>query len=105
MESITMLGIALFSFYLIVACLIVYWLRMPHSQKWWIKIITQSPACTYYFGPFDSRQEAQVNQNDYLQDLQAEAAQVTSTQILQQSPPQQLTVCEDESEFSGVRAY
>jgi len=42
------------------------------NQKWWIKVDTKIPVCTYYFGPFESIAEAESNQVDYLQDLQQE---------------------------------
>ena len=28
------------------------------GKAWWIEIKTNQPACTYYFGPFDSELEA-----------------------------------------------
>ena len=30
----------------------------PAPIPWWIEIHTQLPVCTYYFGPFDTEQEA-----------------------------------------------
>jgi hypothetical protein len=64
------------------------------NQKWWIKVDTKVPICTYYFGPFESMQEAESNQIDYLQDLQAEGAEGISY-IIEKCSPKQLTIAED----------
>ena len=41
---------------------------------WWIQAITSEPKCIYFFGPFDDANEAKLNQNGYVQDLQSEGA-------------------------------
>ena len=64
----------------------------PPSLPWWIEIHTNSPHCTYYFGPFDSAFEAQDLQTGYLEDLRQEQAQILTAQIKQCQPPQ-LTIC------------
>ena len=64
------------------------------NLQWWIKVDTQIPVCTYYFGPFDSMQEAESNHQDYLQDLQAEGAEGISS-VIQKCSPKQLTIAED----------
>ena len=64
------------------------------NQKWWIKVDTKIPVCTYYFGPFESMTEAESNQIDYLQDLQAEGAEGISY-VIQKCSPKQLTIAED----------
>lgn len=28
------------------------------GKSWWVEIKTSQPACTYYFGPFDTEDEA-----------------------------------------------
>lgn len=86
-----MLGIFLFFIYLVIVCLTIYYARSPKRLKWWVKIVTQYPYCTYYFGPFDSAQEARLNHTAYLQDIQEEGAQGISVQI-EQGQPQQLTI-------------
>ena len=65
------------------------------NSKWWIKIDTQIPVCTYYFGPFESMTEAESNQVDYLQDLQAEGAEGISY-VIEKCSPKQLTITEDD---------
>jgi hypothetical protein len=44
------------------------------NNHWWIKINTAKPSCTYYFGPFDSKQEAKTHQPGYVEDLVREKA-------------------------------
>ena len=64
------------------------------TLKWWIKVDTKVPICTYYFGPFESMTEAESNQVDYLQDLQAEGAEGISY-VIEKCSPKQLTISED----------
>lgn len=57
---------------------------------WWLEIITTKPRCLYYFGPFDSMEEAKTHQAGYIEDLQAEGSLGISIQI-KQCQPQNLT--------------
>ena len=65
------------------------------KQPWWIKVETLIPACTYYFGPFDSEQEAKLLQLGYIEDLVREGAQDIAVDI-KRVQPKQLTVYECE---------
>jgi hypothetical protein len=66
------------------------------GQQWWLEIKTAEPACTYYFGPFDIEQEAQIQQKGYIEDLQQEGSKVLSAKaVALDTPPQQLTVYEE----------
>lgn len=85
-----MFSVVLFLVYLVFISLIFF-----QQQKWWIKIDTQSPSCTYYFGPFDSQEEARSHYQDYLLDLQMEGAEGI-TYSIEQSRPQQLTIGAEE---------
>ncbi|MEE3718933.1 DUF1816 domain-containing protein [Tumidithrix elongata RA019] len=58
---------------------------------WWVKIITASPICIYYFGPFISDREARNLQGGYIEDLIHEGATVTNLEI-KCCQPSQLTV-------------
>ena len=64
----------------------------PVDQKrdsilpWWVKILSTHPYCVYYFGPFNSQQEAEANQNGYIQDLEGEGNQGITVEILQAEP-------------------
>ncbi|MFH7244155.1 MAG: DUF1816 domain-containing protein [Spirulina sp.] len=64
------------------------------QQPWWVKIHTQNPTYTYYFGPFDGKAEAMVAQAGYVEDLEQENAQNIRLEVNQFSP-QQLTIDED----------
>lgn len=92
-----MLGILLFGLYFTLFSLVVYYFRSWAQNRWWVKIDTQSPQCTYYFGPFDSEEEAKSLYGDYIEDLQEEGARGISIQI-QRCQPQQLTIFEEDSE-------
>lgn len=83
--------VSLFLFYFILACLIVYYLRSPQTQEWWVKIITQKPPCTYFFGPFESSTEAVSHQNGYIEDLQEEGAEGIRVS-LKKCHPSKLTI-------------
>lgn len=65
--------------------------RLP----WWVAIQTTIPRCTYYFGPFDSAEEARLNQAGYVEDLREEGAQGISIKI-EQCEPEVLTIDEED---------
>ncbi|PZD70928.1 hypothetical protein C1752_08703 [Acaryochloris thomasi RCC1774] len=48
---------------------------------WWLEIETQTPKCTYYFGPFDSAKEARHHRAGYVDDLRNEQAVGLVTKI------------------------
>jgi hypothetical protein len=83
---------SLFLFLIYLALVVIVF--SAKNLKWWIKIDTQIPVCTYYFGPFESITEAESNQVDYLQDLQAEGAEGISY-VIEKCSPKQLTIAED----------
>ncbi|MEO0014286.1 MAG: hypothetical protein RLZZ535_2675 [Cyanobacteriota bacterium] len=61
---------------------------------WWVKITTAKPKCVYYFGPFDSQNEAVESQSGYLEDLKTEKAQEITIEI-KQDLPKLLTITEE----------
>jgi hypothetical protein len=65
------------------------------NADWWLKVKTQSPSCIYYFGPFESKEEARLSQSGYLEDLMDEGAQKIKTAV-EKARPQQLTCCASE---------
>ncbi|MEG3436444.1 DUF1816 domain-containing protein [Pannus brasiliensis CCIBt3594] len=67
------------------------------NTPWWVKITTVSPHCLYYFGPFDSFEEARQEQGGYLEDLEEEGARGISLSI-ERADPHALTVFEDGSD-------
>ena len=61
---------------------------------YWAEITTDNPRCTYYFGPFLSKQEAISAQNGYIEDLNNEQAQGIEVAI-KRCKPKQLTIFDD----------
>jgi len=69
----------------------------------WVEIVTDDPQCTYYFGPFSSKQEAESAQGGYIEDLENEGAQGISVNVMR-CKPTNLTIFDEESEKSRVSA-
>ncbi len=57
----------------------------------WVEIKTERPCCTYYFGPFLTRNSARAATEGYLEDLRLEMAQGFQVSI-RRCRPQELTV-------------
>jgi len=68
---------------------------------WWVEIVTNTPACTYYFGPFSSAQDAEALKPGYIQDLDEEGAQELKVMVKRCKPPK-LTIF-DENEKSQLQ--
>ena len=62
---------------------------------WWLKIVTDNPHYTYYFGPFGSGKQAQLYQSGYIEDLKQEGCQIRMIE-LKQGQPQLLTISDNE---------
>jgi hypothetical protein len=73
---------------------LVYPNSTQYRLPWWVEIKTTMPACTYYFGPFNSIQEAHSSQYGYIEDLMEEKAHGI-TAAIKQIEPQILTIEED----------
>ncbi|MDJ0688025.1 MAG: DUF1816 domain-containing protein [Xenococcaceae cyanobacterium MO_188.B32] len=74
---------------------------------YWTEITTDNPRCTYYFGPFLSKQEALAAQNGYIEDLKGEEAQGIGV-VTKRCQPQQLTIfdeSDDSLKFKPVPAF
>ena len=61
------------------------------NRPWWVRVTTGSPKCTYYFGPFNSAQEAQANHQGHIDDLVGEGAEGIEYTI-EKGRPKQLTI-------------
>lgn len=66
-----------------------------NGMAWWVKIVTETPHCTYFFGPFESSSEAKQNQSGYVEDLEQEGAQGIRVLILQDQP-ETLTIYDEQ---------
>jgi alkyl sulfatase BDS1-like metallo-beta-lactamase superfamily hydrolase len=62
------------------------------GKAWWIEVKTAEPACTYYFGPFDVEQEADLAKKGYIEDLEQEGAKQVEATVIYRQAPQELTV-------------
>ncbi|MBR8831390.1 MAG: hypothetical protein N5P05_002053 [Chroococcopsis gigantea SAG 12.99] len=69
-------------------------LRLSRLNRWWVKIDTKSPDCTYYFGPFDSSGEAHAHESGYREDLEKEGA-IDMTVTIKRCNPPNLTIDRD----------
>jgi hypothetical protein len=67
-------------------------------MPWWIKIHTVIPCVTYFFGPFDSLEEAEQNHWGYMEDLMAEKA-FGITFEFQKTQPNALTLIDSPLEL------
>ncbi|AFY71107.1 protein of unknown function DUF1816 [Thalassoporum mexicanum PCC 7367] len=71
----------------------------------WIEITTQSPQCTYFFGPFVSVSEAEQEKSGYIEDLEAEGAFGISIDI-KRCNPDKLTVFDETKEMlPGINTF
>ncbi|OYQ64081.1 hypothetical protein B9G53_13535 [Pseudanabaena sp. SR411] len=68
----------------------------------WIEIVTDSPHCTYYFGPFTSEAEAESAKVGYIEDLEAEGSKGLGITI-KRCKPENLTVYDDSLDFKFDR--
>lgn len=64
---------------------------------WWVEIVAEHPTCTYYFGPFDSSEEARSFLPGYLEDLQHEGHEEIRS-LVKYCQPEKLTIFEEKQE-------
>ncbi|WP_069791194.1 DUF1816 domain-containing protein [Cyanobacterium sp. IPPAS B-1200] len=65
----------------------------------WMKLTTENPRCTYYFGPFLTKKEARENQQGYIDDLLEEGAKEIKISM-KRFKPTELTIFEELGEFN-----
>ena len=94
-KVLSMLGVFLFCLFFTFLSLLIRFSMRQTALDWWVKIVTETPPCTYYFGPFDSAREADLNQSGYVEDLEQEGAKGIAVLILQDQP-ETLTICDEE---------
>ena len=64
---------------------------------YWLEITTEQPECTYYFGPYFNRKEAELAEPGFIEDLTNEGAQNIQVRFKRCRTPAELTIF-DESE-------
>ncbi len=70
---------------------------------WWVEIVTDSPKCTYYFGPFLKESEAEAAKVGYLEDLEQEGATGIRCTVKRYQPGE-LTIYEEREEQLASRS-
>ncbi len=68
----------------------------------WVEIITASPRCTYYFGPFGSTAEAEEAQSGYIEDLRSEGA-TGIVVLIKRCKPDNLTIFDESIDMEKER--
>ncbi|UBF28038.1 DUF1816 domain-containing protein [Kovacikia minuta CCNUW1] len=61
---------------------------------WWVEVKTETPRCTYYFGPFPKANLAEISKAGYVADLEQEGAQGIAVSV-KRCKPAKLTVSDD----------
>ncbi|MDF0556579.1 DUF1816 domain-containing protein [Kamptonema sp. UHCC 0994] len=61
---------------------------------WWVEVVTATPRCTYYFGPFLTTVEAKAAKIGYIEDLENEGA-LGITASIKRCKPANLTIADD----------
>ena len=62
------------------------------TNSWWIEISTAQPQVIYYFGPFESEEEAAQYKGGYIEDLEQEGAEGIKTLTTRREEPEALTI-------------
>jgi hypothetical protein len=84
-----------------------FWITILESLglAWWVEVVTESPKCTYYFGPFGTAKDAKAAQFGYVEDLEQEGAKGIKVEI-KRCKPTRLTIVEEEDDeinpFEGI---
>jgi len=65
---------------------------------WWVEITTETPDCTYYFGPFANAEEAKASESGYVEDLEQEGARGIKVAV-KRCKPEKLTVFDESIEL------
>ncbi|WAL59550.1 DUF1816 domain-containing protein [Thermocoleostomius sinensis] len=78
------------------------WITILESLglAWWVEVVTESPKCTYYFGPFATAKDAKAAQFGYVEDLELEGAKGIKVEI-KRCKPTRLTIVEEEEDESN----
>jgi hypothetical protein len=70
----------------------------------WVEIVTDSPRCTYYFGPFASISDAEDAKTGYIEDLEVEGSK-GMTVMVKRCKPEKLTIYDDSLDFKLDRFF
>lgn len=67
-----------------------------NTGSWWAEITTTKPRCIYYFGPFETNEEAKNAYPGYVEDLDSEGAQGVVV-VIKRCKPDMLTIFDEEA--------
>ena len=71
----------------------------------WVEIVTDNPSCTYYFGPFLTKLEAEKAQGGYVEDLETEGATGIVVKV-KRCKPNNLTIFNEvDSHAQGIPSF
>ena len=70
----------------------------------WIEVVTDSPRCTYFFGPFINEAEANLAKVGYVEDIEAEGSKGLVITI-KRCKPEKLTIYDDLLDFKLDRFF
>jgi hypothetical protein len=68
----------------------------------WVEIVTDNPRCTYYFGPFLFKSDAEAEKMGYVEDLQGEGARIVSLSV-KKCQPSNLTIFDEVEESRPLK--
>lgn len=68
---------------------------------WWVQVSTETPRCSYYFGPFSKAEDAEVAKHGYVEDLEQEGAQGITVSV-RRCKPSVLTLDKDNRHYCEV---
>ena len=90
-----MFGLYLFAMYVAAFWILTQPTGGSRGREWWVEVDTDSPKRTYYFGPYESKDEASNNTTGYIKDLEKKGAKKISINIKQGRQPSQLTATDE----------
>jgi hypothetical protein len=90
-----MFGLYLFGMYVAAFWILTQPMGSGRGRESWVEVETEPPKRTYYFGPYDSKNEASNNTNGYITDLEKKGAKNISINIKQGREPSQLKASEE----------
>ncbi|MBX2865010.1 MAG: DUF1816 domain-containing protein [Leptolyngbyaceae cyanobacterium MAG.088] len=62
------------------------------NKSWWLEIMTASPSCGYFFGPFDSESEALEQQLRHVKDIEYQGHEVLLVSVVRRQAPEKRMV-------------
>jgi hypothetical protein len=80
-----------------------FWLNTLEflGLAWWIEIVTETPSCVYYFGPYATVEDAETARPGFEMDLRQEGAKGVRIKI-KRFKPEQLTIFDESDESEGT---